>query len=127
MFPILHALSKGSLCRILLIGDDDQLLPTLIAPRNPFLQTGVVSLFERLIKTRLRPITLREQYRMHLDISRISATLFACGLRNGLATSTKDGVAKFRTFISGFASCSNVAFTLSNAVVISPVQDQSIP
>jgi predicted RNA-binding protein len=127
VFPILHALSKGSLCRILLIGDDDQLPPTLMAPRNPFLQTGVVSLFERLIKTGLRPITLREQYRMHPDISRISATLFARGLRNGPATSTKDGVAKFRTFMSGFASRSNVAFTPGNAVVISPVQDQSIP
>lgn len=127
VFPILHALSKGSLCRILLIGDDDQLPPTLMAPRNPFLQTGVVSLFERLIKTGLRPITLREQYRMHPDISRISATLFARGLRNGPATSTKDGVAKFRTFMSAFAGLSNASFTAANAVVISPVKDESIP
>ena len=127
VFPILHALSKGNLCRILLIGDDDQLPPTLMAPRNPFLQTGVVSLFERLIKTGLRPITLREQYRMHPDISRISATLFARGLRNGPATTTKDGVAKFRTFMSAFASQTNAKFTPGNAVVISPVQDQSMP
>jgi hypothetical protein len=126
VFPILEAMSKGRLRRILLIGDDKQLPPTLMAPRNPFHATGVVSLFERLIKTGVTPVTMLEQYRMHPDISKISDTLIYHVLRNGPATQTNDGVGKFRKFMAGFANISKVSFSPANAVVISPEQDAKL-
>lgn len=67
--PLVHAMRAGNLCRILLIGDDKQLPPTVLAPRNPFSDYGAISLFERLIRSGYKVITLRKQYRMHPSIS----------------------------------------------------------
>jgi hypothetical protein len=128
VFPILQAMSKNRLERILLIGDDKQLPPTLMAPRNPFHATGVVSLFERLIKTGVAPVALREQYRMHPDISQISNKLIYQGqLRDGPATATKEGVDKFRKFMVGLARVSEARIGPGNAVVISPEKAPGMP
>lgn len=56
VFMILEAMSMGRLQRVLLIGEDKRV--ALRASRNPFHNTGVVSLLERLVKTGLTPVDL---------------------------------------------------------------------
>ncbi|KAK5133881.1 hypothetical protein LTR08_007212 [Meristemomyces frigidus] len=128
---IVHALCGGKLERILLVGDDNQLPPTLIAPRNPFAATGVVSLIERLIKTGMPWKKMRRQYRMHPQISSIiNKEIYlekVGGLIDDPSTSSADGVDKFRKFAKQLAAqCGDPNFPEANAVVISPTESPKL-
>ena len=65
-------LGRTKVKRILLVGDDHQLPPVVLAKMNPLGDQGQLSLFERLLKAGFRSTTLVTQYRMHPDISRIA-------------------------------------------------------
>ena len=129
---IIHAVQGGSLARILLIGDDLQLPPTLTAERNPFSSTGKVSMFERLINAGFPVTTLRTQYRMHSTISTIinqEIYVKVGGIKDDPSTDEgARGVTKFQTFIKAFAKnyCAKNAFPDTNAVVVSPIEDPTM-
>ncbi|KAK5742662.1 hypothetical protein LTR17_003194 [Elasticomyces elasticus] len=123
--PIIQALKKQKLRRIILIGDDFQLPPTLLAPRNPFSPTGQLSLFERLIKAGWPVLSLHEQFRMHPHISLICNTVIYEGrLRNGASTTTRPDIAKFQDFMQAYATESGATIGKTSAVVISPVKQK---
>lgn len=71
MNGIAHALGRGKLANVLLIGDNRQLPSTLIGNVNPVRRNGEVSLMERLSTVGWGVIDLFEQYRMHPSISRV--------------------------------------------------------
>ncbi|TKA79338.1 hypothetical protein B0A55_03455 [Friedmanniomyces simplex] len=124
--PIIQGLKNKNLSRIILIGDDFQLPPTLLAPRNPFSVTGQLSLFERLIKAGWPVLCLREQFRMHPHISSICNTVIYSGeLSNGANTTTRPDIAKFQDYMQGYAKHAKVRVGKTSAVVISPVEHKN--
>lgn len=126
VFPILRAVKCGKLQRVLLIGDDLQLPPTLMAPRNPFHATGMMSLFERLVKAGFPVIILQVQHRMEPSISSILRKTIYPYMEDGPSTSTQPGVTEFRTYMQQFASQLNVTVGQTNAFVISPVRHSKL-
>ena len=123
---LVHAVSGKKLRRIMLIGDDKQLPPTLLAKRNPFSKTGEVSLFERLIATGIDVHMLTEQYRMHPSISQICKDAIYAdlgGITDGPQTPAQGKAFMFQQFIQEFAArFGNSSFPKQmNAAVVSPV------
>lgn len=130
MGAIIHAINKGLLTRVLLIGDDQQLPPTAMNDKNPFKDTAVISLFERLIQSGADSCMFNStmQYHSEATISSVVASqIYAkinLTLRNGPRTAMKqqaDG--KFRTFLKAFGNnMGGHTFGDTNAIVISPVK-----
>lgn len=127
--PLLHAAGKGSLTRVILIGDEKQLPPTIMAPKNPFASSAEVSLFERLIMSGAQPIRLVEQFRMHPSISSVvNTTMYNGTLKNGANTTARPAVSQFQKWAVDFAKRSKMPqFNPSNAIIVSPVRCKEIP
>ena len=68
---ILRGVAGGKLRRVLIVGDDNQLPPVIVAKRNPFQAQGKLSLLERLNKAGYPATMLKEQFRMHPHISKV--------------------------------------------------------
>lgn len=121
VYPIIHALNNGRLRRVLIVGDHHQLPPVIKANRNPFSTQGKLSLLERLLKAGFPSTMLREQYRMHPDISAVpNAAIYGGQLRDGAGTSTQNGVNLFRNFVQQFAKDSGQPnFPPTNSFIVS--------
>ena len=97
VFPILKALTGGNLRKIFLVGDHNQLPPTIMAPRNVFAESGKVSLMERLIRAGTPPIQPRTQYRMEPTTSSIvNRVMYSGSLVDGPNTTQHPTIAQFQ-------------------------------
>jgi superfamily I DNA and/or RNA helicase len=122
---IAHAVKQGKLRRILLIGDDYQLPPTVMSKRNPFRETAKVSLFQRLIEAGLQPLILDTQYRMAPTISQAVQDLIyypaSINLTNGPETAKQGGrVVQFHQFLQDFGKLIGQKLPATNSVIILP-------
>ncbi|KAK5719063.1 hypothetical protein LTR17_015397 [Elasticomyces elasticus] len=128
---LIHALIGNRVTRMLLVGDDLQLPPTLVAERNPLAATGQTSLFERLIKADNIPIMLNEQFRMHPDISRVVIReIYAAvgGLTDHASVNRPErGVHQFQQFVARMAVyCGNTNCPTTTSVIVSPAEDPQL-
>jgi hypothetical protein len=64
ILPIVKGIRSGSLKRVLIIGNPQQLPPTRLNPRNAAAKNGEVSMMERLEAAGFPVIRLQVQYRM---------------------------------------------------------------
>lgn len=123
---IIHSIKQGSLHRVLLIGDDQQLPPTVLSEKNPFRSTAAISLFERLIKAGHRPHQISTQYRSEASISSILQNAIyrpiGLDLKNGdRSEAQRRQDAEFRKFIRKLAKdTAKMDLGETNAVIISP-------
>ncbi|TKX27200.1 AAA domain-containing protein 1 [Elsinoe australis] len=125
-FALLHAFKQGNLQRIILVGDDKQLPPTLMASINPFAATGSASLFERLMMGGTPSIQLRTQYRAHPSISAFyNANIYNGTLRDAPLTSQRNGAVQFQKFVKGLATAAGMSrFPTTNSVMVSIERDE---
>ncbi|KAF2221562.1 AAA domain-containing protein [Elsinoe ampelina] len=86
--------------RVLLVGDHKQLPPTVVAPRNPFSNTGSIYQLERLIDAGTPSVHLQRQYRSHPQISAAFNTLIYDGtLVDDFSTTNRREVDQFTNIL----------------------------
>ncbi|KAF2228158.1 hypothetical protein BDZ85DRAFT_301117 [Elsinoe ampelina] len=127
---IAHAMAGGRLDRILMVGDEHQLPPTITAEKNPFEKNGKMSQFERLVLAESKVFMLKEQYRCHPQISSILNRLIYQGqLRNAPITTGRTGhIGSFTKFVKENLLPSSHPLQKSSepicSLVLSPVQSK---
>ncbi|TKX20048.1 AAA domain-containing protein 10 [Elsinoe australis] len=127
-----HAVLAGDLERVLMVGDENQLPPTITASRNVFRNTASMSQFERLIKAGTPRKQLKEQYRSHPQISKTyNRIIYGGALRDHPSTAIGPAVAGFSSFVRQYY-CVEGKHPLKRSsepicsVVLSPIRNSKV-
>lgn len=98
--------------QLVLVGDHQQLRPVVMCKKAA--SAGLTtSLFERLVKTDMKPVRLNIQYRMHPSLSEFSSNRFYEGtLQNGVNDSDR----RYRTLSTIWRNPNPMFFLISNGI-----------